>query len=138
MTQVQKTLLVLEVLICFLPVSGVLLMGAMLLPFQLLMLVTTGEPGSLLLILWVAGGICGLAAILHVLRFIFRTESSLPNPKSVLLLAVIGIAALMPLAAFSESGLSKIVTVMPVFCSIHLLYLAREYLFSPWKEKDRD
>ncbi len=130
MRKARKALLIIEVAICFLPATLILLMGVLVAPLQLLLLFQ-GVWQALFTLVPVACGLAGLVALVSVIRRIFgRTEATL-KPKIALALIVLGLLPVLPYLFFGDTIWWQIaVGYLPLLCSIHLVYLARGYLFS--------
>lgn len=150
MRRVYRFLVYLEVLVCFGPLGGVLLLGLLALPIW-----TQGlwayieDDGERLLwdslwpILVVFSGIVGFWGLVRVLAVAVRTNAKPRSNRVTILMVGIGIFGLVlfnvvagPLPLLREEGLgvlvepaslwaSLIYVVLPVSCASHLVYLAR-------------
>jgi predicted membrane channel-forming protein YqfA (hemolysin III family) len=128
MTGTAKGLLLLEVAICFLPMTLLLLLGVLMVPSQL-GFVIAGEWSGMFLIAIVLMGISGLVALFIVLRWLLIRPSHPLNARFVLLLMCLGILPLLPYAFAGDTVTWRVVGALPLICTAHVAYLAREYLF---------
>ncbi len=134
MSGLKKFLVIVEVAVCFIPVSLIWLISLVLTPFQLQILFidgfdSEGASGSMLVILSTVAGFCGLTAVFGVLMQLFHPEANLIPPRALLLLGSIGF---VPLAyfTFTSEGVGPLVFGIPMLVGVHLAYLARNRLFS--------
>jgi hypothetical protein len=123
MRRTARILLVAEVIVCFAPITLVLVLGVIITPLQAGLMVA-GEPMALLILLVVGAGVGGLVALNAVVQWILRRPTDLMKPRVVRILASLGILALLPFA-------TSWVGILPLICSAHLMYLARAYVFAP-------
>jgi hypothetical protein len=132
-SRTAKLLLVIEVVVCFLPITLVLVLGVIVLPMQVGLLVA-GEFMALITIVVVAAGVGGLVALNSVLRWILSRPSDSMKPKMVRVLCMVGILPMLPFAF----GDPPWVGVLPLICSAHLLYLGRQYVFAREESNSSD
>jgi hypothetical protein len=130
-----KTLLLLEVAVCFAPALLLFVLGLMMTPVQIWFLFTRigngGTDGALMLICLVVGGLAGIIALTNVLLRILSPPSNFLGRGWTLLGAFAGGAALMPVAIGPvDSDWWRIVGWMPLLCTFHLIYLCRGFLFA--------
>ena len=131
MTRLGKVLLLAEIAVCFIPISILLWLGIVMLPMQVWYLATTEAvhfTGALLLVAYVAAGICGLIALYCVMRWLLYGIRANLRPKIVLFLMCVGLTPLIFVALHPEAEW-KFMVVLPLICSAHLLWLSRDYLF---------
>jgi hypothetical protein len=127
-----QILLILEVVVCFGPMTLILLMGALLVPIQIIALVD--EPllweGPAEVIGMVLCGASGLATLTFLLAKIFDTSrpTTIKRPWLVLVGATIEVLPLLePLT--SPMVAWRILGAMPIVASLHVLFLSRRMLF---------
>jgi hypothetical protein len=125
MSRTAKILLIAEVIVCFAPITLVLILGVIITPFQVGLMVA-GEPMALLTLLVVGAGVPGLAALNAVVQWILRRRTDLLTPRVLRVLASLGVLAMLPFAT-TWAGM------LPLLCSAHLTCLARDYVFAPVK-----
>ena len=127
-----KTLLVLEVVVCFGPMTLVLTMGALLLPIQVIALVN--EPllweGPAEVIGMVLSGAIGLATLVFLLVKIFDAPRpmSVKRPWLVVVGAAVGVMSLLDPLTSPMVGW-RIVAAMPIVAGLHVLFLSRQLFF---------
>jgi hypothetical protein len=130
MRAIAKTLLILEVVVCFGPAAILLLLGALMVPMQIYALVY--EPllwdGPLHLIGFVVCGICGLAVLVFVLYQLFRTDGNIRRPWLVLACIAFGTLPILDIAASAAAGW-RVLAAMPLVCTAHIVFLSRRILF---------
>lgn len=129
-----KTLVLIEVVVCFAPASLILAFGVMMVPTQIWFLFThEGEgavSGPLGLIVLVAGGIAGNIALLNLLLRILSPPVHFLGRGWTLLGALAGAAALTPYTFGPvDSAGWRLVGWMPLLCTLHLIYLGRRFMF---------
>jgi hypothetical protein len=127
----MKTLLLVEVVVCFATPTLFLLFGAILLPWQVYFLIR--DPlhweGPVLLCAAVVCGIVGLCGLSFVMQQLLRKEgASIRRPILVLGAFVVGSAPLVPVFDV-DTGLLMVAGILPIVSSIHILFLARRLLF---------
>jgi hypothetical protein len=129
----RKHLLLVEVGVCFLPVILQLMLGLLIAPMQIFFLATAeskAKLGALGFLALVATGICGLVALHSVLKWLVFQSPTTLKPKTVLCLMAIGVLPLIVFAPYATTNALGVVTViLPLVCSAHLAWLARDYLF---------
>ena len=128
-----KVLLLLEVLVCFTPVTLLWLTGALLSAFMLgPYLAEPFEPGSwqgaLLLFGFVGCGLCGLVTLFYVLGKLFAKQRPVTRPALVLTGAALGVLPILPFVVIPETW-EKLWVLMPIASTAHILYLSRRMLF---------
>lgn len=128
-----KTLLIMEVLVCFGPATLFLMLGVVVAPMQVYFLVTMPDeaiPGSLYVVGAVLAGLIGLGALARVLWHLFART---PIRRPVLLGAAI-VVALSPLPFFVMNGDTiayRILAALPFVGTAHILYLSRPLVVKP-------
>jgi len=87
--------------------------------------------GALGFLAIVAAGICGLVALHSVMKWLLSQTATNLRPKTVVYLMGIGIFPLIATAPFAVHNTIGVITViLPLAGSVHLAWLARDYLFS--------
>ena len=124
MHPIAKTLLVLEVLLCFGPAFLLLFAGA-------IFVVESGF--EFWTVAPVLGGLAGLLALANAISWIFDNDANVMNPKFVLICLILGVVSLLPFLQ-SEVPILNFVIVATLVASAHLMYLARDYLLLPWRK----
>jgi hypothetical protein len=135
MTRSEKSALLIEVAICFAPMTLMLLLGFLLVPFQVAVLFT-GEFSGLSLIAIVAMGMAGFVALFNVVRWLLIRPSHSLNPKVVLILMGLGALPLVAFTALGDTTEWQLLSALPLISTAHLAYLARDYLFGSFRSKD--
>ncbi len=132
MTRLRRVLLQIEVGICFAPLALQLSLGALIAPMQVYFLLTA-EPraklGALVAIALIAAGLCGLVALGSVMSWLLYRKRTTLKPRTVVLLMCIGLLVLLGLALVVNTWIGIVAVIPAVLCSIHLIWLARGYLF---------
>jgi hypothetical protein len=129
-----KVLLVLEVLVCFTPMTLLWLTGAVLSPFLLLPYLAESrvEPffwqGPAMFLGFVGCGLFGLITLFYVLAKLFGKHRPVARPALVLAGAALGVLPILPFALLPD-GWEKIWVLMPIASTAHILYLSRRMLF---------
>jgi hypothetical protein len=134
MRPAYKVLLVLEVLVCFTPMTLLWLSGAMLSPF--VVAPYFAEPvrvpgfwqGPALLLGFVVCGLCGLSTLLYVVGKLLTRRLPVAKPVLVLAGAALGVLPILPLVLIPETW-EKLWVLMPIASTAHILYLSRRMLF---------
>jgi len=127
-----KTLLVLEVAVCFGPMTLMLMIGALLIPIQVIALFL--EPfhweGPVQVLGSVLCGAVGLGTLFLLLDKLFSAPgtATIERPRLVLVGAIVGIIPLLDVVT-SPSLVGRIVGAMPIVSGLHLLFLSRRILF---------
>jgi hypothetical protein len=124
-----KALLALEIVVCFGPMGLMLMMGALLIPIQIIALID--EPllweGPVEIISMVLSGAVGLGTVLFLLEKLFD-EAAIKRPWLVFAGAIVGVMSLIePLT--SPMLAWRILGAMPVAAGLHVLFLSRRLLF---------
>lgn len=131
--QLRKTLLLVEVGVCFAPATLQLTLGLIVAPMQIFFLVTgetSAQFGALGFLAIVAAGICGLVALYSVMKWLLFHSATSLRPRTVVYLMCIGILPLIAFAPFAVHNILGVITViLPLVGSVHLAWLARDYLF---------
>ena len=130
-----KLLLTTEVIVCFAPLLVLLWLAGLLLPIQISAL--DEEPllwqGPAVVIGSVACGAIGLVTLLYVMGKLFVAHSSIRTPALICSGVALGILPVVPIAVFGDS-FGKLVGVLPLAVSAHILWLGRRMLFPSWRE----
>ena len=127
-----QTLLALELLVCFGPMTLMLVIGALLIPIQVAALFY--EPllweGPVEVIGSVLCGVVGLGTLLFLLGKLFSAAGAgaIKRPSLVLTGAIIGVIPLIDVVTSPSLGW-RILGVMPIVSGMHLIYLSRRVLF---------
>ena len=145
MRGLARQLLAFEILICFLPISLMLLVGAVTLPMQLVFLSQNSLywEGGVLTIVAVACGITGLCSLISVVSALFAGRDRIEKPVPVLAGVVLGAAPLLlqfVLALFEGmawNGFLFVMVVMPLLCAAHILSLSREMFVEGFRSGKR-
>lgn len=127
-----KTLLIIEVAVCFGPLVLWWGMGVVFVGIQVIGLFYSFKEvalGLLMVSALVAAGAVGLMALLEVLRYIFNPSAALMNPKVTLLFVVIGLAPVFWMIYDVPWTPWILIGLVPMVATIHIVYLARQYLF---------
>ena len=133
-----RTFVIAEVLVCFVPLIGLLVMGFL---FSLFVVsdFLHGRPVEVRYILVVGCGAGGIVALTQVLKWLFGRQESLLGRRWTLALMFLG---LLPLTLIFVDALMEVLTdgdgpwymlpvwAAPILVTAHLAYLARQYLFS--------
>jgi hypothetical protein len=133
MTRLGKGLLLVEIAICFMPLSILMGIGVLMMPLQIFFL-AIGEIDDISTHLIFAANltawICGLTAVYCIMRWHLYGIRARLRPRWVVLLMGIGVTPLIfffvVLPANAEWNL---LAVLPLLCCAHLLWLSRDYLF---------
>lgn len=129
-----KTFLALEVVYCFGPLAILLLLGLMMVPIQIAYLLNQPPPlhwePSISVIAAVAFGSWGLVALLVVLSHLYQDSKKIGSPGFVIGGITLGVLAVAMFNAISlpEYGVAKIVGLIPLLCTAHIVYLSRRFL----------
>ncbi len=125
-----RTLLLIEMVVCFGPMTVMLMIGTLLVPIQVIALFA--EPllweGPAEVIGLVLCGSIGLVTLLLLLDKIFDKTATVRRPWLVLAGAIVGMLALIePLTSPSVGW--RILAAMPLVAGLHVLFLGRRLLF---------
>jgi hypothetical protein len=145
-----RWLLLVEVAVCFAPAGAMLIIGIMMVPFQIFALVY--EPllwdGPLLLIGMVASSIAGLWALVYVMTRLIRNDGPIEQPVPVLVGIALGLSGPSYLIALGlsepsffaipDEAMVEIPWLLVLACSAHLIFLSRRLFFPRLKECARD
>ena len=127
---VLRTLLLVEIVVCFGPMTVMLMMGALLIPVQVIALFA--EPllweGPVEVIGMVLSGAVGLVTLLFLLDKLFDETAAVKRPWLVFAGAIIGMLSLIePLTSSMVAW--RILGAMPIAAGLHVLFLSRRLLF---------
>jgi hypothetical protein len=134
MTPLRKHWLRVEVGICFLPLAMQLVLGLIIAPLQLHFLVAAEDNarlGALLFFMLIAVAICGFVALHSVMTWLLHGRRTGLKPKTVAILAGIGLLPLLAMVPAVTNAVAALVVIPPLLCSIHLIWLARDYFLTP-------
>ena len=130
-----KLLLTIEVVVCFAPLLILLWLAAVLMPIQISAI--DEEPllwqGPAVVIGSVACGAIGLFTLIFVMGKLFVAHSSISKPALVWSGVALGALPVIPIAVSGDS-LGKLVGILPLAVSAHILWLGRCMLFPSWRE----
>jgi len=135
MKSIYKYLFCAEVAIFFTPLLLFFLSGTIMLPFQVYMLATQQEIGSLYYLIGYIVGVSGLVALVIVLRYILDPTRKMPRrittvslmiPSQILLLWLAESAAT---SSYAGEQYWAFIYGMPLLVSAHAVYLARSYFW---------
>jgi hypothetical protein len=131
MTRISRSLLIAEIFVCFAPVTALLSVGAVMVPFQFYAIAL--EPllweGPAGLVACVTAGLIGLCTLLFVLSRLLSKPRPFERPVRILIGVLIGAAPLFYFA-LSGDGPMLIVVILPLLSTAHVLYLSR-HMFMP-------
>jgi hypothetical protein len=139
MTRFGRSLLPVEVTVCFLPICVLLFLGILMVPMQVAYLATprVEYPSALLsLVSFVAAGVAGLVALCFVMRWLMYGIRAGLNPKIVVLLMCAGALPLIYFAAETDGFLGRLFYLLPLLCTAHLVWLSQSYLFGAKAQSD--
>lgn len=129
-----------EVLVCFVPLAGLLLMGFLFTPFVVLEMLE-GRFGGVQYLVAVACGVAGFTALFQVVKWLFGRQTGRLGRWWTLVLMLLGllpVALIFADTVFDWFGPRQIlkpdwymlpVWAAPILVTAHLAYLARHYLF---------
>lgn len=145
MRGLPRQLLILEILICFLPATLMLLLGLTMLPMQVAFLAQDSLywEGSVLVLVAVACGLVGLASLFSVVSALFAGRERIERPVPVLGGVVIGAAPLVPQFVLGLVGGETLwgwwfaLVVMPLIATAHILTLSRDLFIEGFKSGKR-
>lgn len=132
-----RFLLLAEVLVCFAPIAALWAMGAILLLSQIATFaVVAGASDSWLQLgipfALIAAGLVGLIAVAYLVAAVTSTTGIVERPAITLAGIALGVSAIIP-PAISDSTFFVVIAILPVVCSVHLLYLARRSVAPIWR-----
>jgi hypothetical protein len=141
-----RSLLLVEVFVCFLPCTLLLLMGATMLPMQLIWLFE--EPlnweSVAMMLFSVVGGIIGLVALIFVISRLMGSGERFERPIPILGGILAGIAALLlPFLPGTDAEGEPdwlpltFLTVLPLLASAHILFLSRNLFIAGFRASQR-
>ncbi|WP_153067349.1 hypothetical protein [Steroidobacter cummioxidans] len=129
MSDSARSLLKLEILICFAPCMLMLAVATIILPAEL-MRPSQESPAPLILV--VSCGLFGLWSLLRVISALFDGNEMIENPRAVLTGVVFGAApllyqAILALSSTGETrwGIFTTTVGLPLLATAHILYLSR-------------
>jgi hypothetical protein len=139
-----RSLLILEIVICFLPCSAVLLAGVIMFPKELLLFQRPlGFDGPLRLVLSVPCGLIGLWTLYRVVSALLDGKQSIEHPARTLGCVVLGS---LPLTLEFAATLSYegeygtrwpefiAMICLPLFATAHILYLSRHLFIAGFRD----
>lgn len=137
-----RSLLLVEIFVCFLPCTLLLLVGATMLPMQVIWLFE--EPlnweGVAMMLFSVAGGIIGLVALVFVISRLLGSGERFERPVPVLGGILAGIASLLlpflpVIGAEGEPDWLPLTftTLLPLVASAHILFLSRNLFIAGFR-----
>jgi hypothetical protein len=123
-----------EVLLCFVPLAGMVCLGILFAPFAVLDMLK-GHFKSMMSVVFVALGIAGLIALVQVLKWLFGRQTVLLGrwwTIGLMLLGLLPVAVIFHDAIFDpmQHRFMVLVGAAPILVTAHLAYLARQYLFT--------
>jgi hypothetical protein len=122
-----KVLLVIELFVCFAPATLLLFFGLLFLPVSF---VINPQLGNLDALAMVVGGLCGIVGIVVVVAALLSDKRPRLSTATILVLAALGVASLLPLVVGSVDSLSwRLLGLLPILAGAHVIYLARSLLF---------
>ena len=136
MKPIVRLIFYVEIAICFAPITAILFLGVILLPTQLLLMISGQDLlGSAVSVFSTIGGLAGLAALYFVVRKIIQPTAYVPRARVLRLLIVMGVAALVGFFWFIGTTLDRIsvaeivLLVFPLLGTLHILYAGRRQLW---------
>jgi hypothetical protein len=129
-----KVLLLVEVLVCFAPMTSLWVMGALLTPFVVASSFLAGWSDDAfweapaLLLGFVGCGFCGLVSLVHVLGKLLGRQRPVKRPATVLVGTALGVLPILPFLLIPGSW--KLAALAPLASTAHLIYLGRGMLFA--------
>ena len=133
MRPLTKTLLVIEVGVCFAPAFITLFLGILfIVPAQIYSL----RAGDLFALVWIslcAGGIVGTIGLVVIVNKVFAPEYKAPKPRITWFMIACGVVPLVYFCIVSLEvyGISLDEfwsAYLPLICTMHFIYLGRHYL----------
>jgi len=123
-----KVLLILELIVCFGPVVALLVLGLLIIPVAFVM---DPRASNLDAVAMIVGGLCGLVGVFAVVRTLMSGKRSRISTPVIIVLAAFGFASLIPIVVGSvHSQWWRLIGLLPILASLHMIYLARAQLFS--------
>jgi hypothetical protein len=136
MARLSRVLLTIEVIVCFAPLLLMLVVGALLIPMQVLGI--SDEPliwqGPATLIGSVVCGVIGLFTLIFVLANLFLGRSSIDKPALICTGVALGALPIVPIAVFGDSLPWRLFGVLPLAATAHILFLGRRMIFPSWRD----
>ena len=130
-----KAFLCIEVIVCFAPMVLLLLLGVLLVPIQFVAI--NHEPllwrDSAFVLAQVACGVIGLVTLLSLLGSLLFGLKRIGGPWLVCTGVALGALPIVPIAVFGDPWGWKLLGVLPLAATSHILYLSRRALFSSWR-----
>jgi hypothetical protein len=135
MSRLWRTLLLVEVVLCFTPMVLILLLGALFLPFRLMASLSDTPPEGTLLdkldtLGFVLAGFAGLVALSQMLGYLSNPGAKRMRPWLVLTFIIAATVAVLDVALSTAHVFWNIIGGMALLCTAHLVFLTRTYLFS--------
>ncbi len=141
-----KRLLTVELLVCFLPSALLLLVGATMLPMQIVWLFQ--EPLHWQGGAWVASsvvcGTVGVCTLSFVVSRLFAARERIERPAPVLAGVLLGTAPLLFQVIFAvyaegdpDLGVLTFLVLLPLLATAHILYLSRNMFITGFRDGER-
>lgn len=129
-----RYIVIAEVLVCFVPLAGLLFLGILFTPFAM-QEVLAGRLAGALHLVTVVCGVAGLIALVQVIKWILGRRAGLLGRRwtlALMLLGLLPVALIFMDAAFDGRPPWYMVPVWaaPIAVTAHLAWLARQYLFT--------
>ena len=131
MKSFYRFLLILEVLVCFGYWFILLAAGLLIVPLQIEFL-RDGRIDALLPIFAIICGLLGVYGLVAVIRMLFRERrgaSSLMMVRASIVVGFLPIIGLFVISLMGSAVGDVLLTLLPLGSGVHLIYLARNYLF---------
>jgi len=126
MKPIHRALLIIEIIVCFGPVTLLLGLGLIVVPVSILELID-GNAGVLPLVLLEVGGVLGMVAMLSLVLHVLEPSKLFLSHKKLMFFTASGVISLLFGAVLlNASGLFWLVYVLPLLAAFHLLYLSRK------------
>ena len=130
MGRLAKTLLIIELFICFAPAAILLVLGMIIIPMGIIFGPTLAY-GNLAALAMVIAGALGMHALLTVVSMLLSGKRSKLSTRYILLFAALGLASLLPIVVGGvDAHWWRLVGLLPILAAAHVFYLARGYLFA--------
>jgi hypothetical protein len=138
-----RVFVIAEVLVCFVPLAGLLFAGFLFAPFAVLDMLAGNVLENVWFFLVVVCGVAGFIALFQVLRWLFGHQTGRMGRWWTVALMLLG---LLPVVVALVASLFEVLSdwggdwrrdwhmlpalAVPVLVTAHLAYLARQYLFT--------
>ena len=123
-----KFLLILELIVCFAPVVALLILGLLIIPVSFVMDPRASNLDALAMIV---GGICGMVGVFSIGTAVMSGKRPRISTPVIVIFATLGIASLLPIVVGSvDYDWWRLIGLLPILASLHLVYLARALLFN--------